>query len=120
MQVEVEPNPNCEGSEQFVYKTLGESRPISAIRVGAEGKESFCDIIGVGKGGAFLRAFAVKIADSGAGYAFLIYGGEWGIRLRPEAHRAEPWDFANKHQWGEPFKIYGSEEDLVYQTHGNL
>lgn len=114
MQIEIEPNPNCEGSEQFVFNALGPVRPVSAIRVGEGDKESLCDIIGVEKGGAFTQAFAVKIADSGAGYAYAISGGAWGIRLRPAVYREELWDLSNRHQWGEPFKIYGSEDDLVY------
>ena len=114
LQIEIELNPNCEGSEQFEFKTLGPPRPVSAIRIGSEGKESICDIIGVEKDGSFTGAFAVKIADSGSGYAYLISGGAWGIRLRPVEYLEELWNLSNRHQWGEPFKIYGSEEDLVY------
>ena len=114
MQIEIEPNPNCEGSEQFEFKTLGSPRPVSAIRIGPENKESICDIIGVEKDGSFRRASAVKIADSGSGYAYLISGGAWGLRFRPLEHGEEPWDLSNRHQWGEPFKIYGSEEDILY------
>lgn len=113
MQIEIEPNPNCEGSEQFEFETLGPAKAISAIRVGAEGKESVCDIIGVEKDGSFTGVTAVKIADSGNGIAYLIRGGAWGVRLRPAEYREEPWDLSNRHQWGEPFKIYGSEEDLI-------
>lgn len=114
MRIEIEPNPNCEGSEQFEFKTLGPPRPVSAIRIGAEGKESICDIIGVEKGGFFTGVLAVKIVDSGSGYAYLITGGAWGIRLRPLEFQEERWDLSNHHQWGESFKIYGSETDIVY------
>ncbi len=114
MQIEIESNPNCEGSEQFEFKTLGSPRPVSAIRIGPEGKESMCDIIGVEKDGSFIGAFAVKIADSGSGYAYFISGGAWGIRLRPAEFQKEPWDLSDRHQWGEPFKIYGSETDIIY------
>ena len=114
MQIEVETNPNCAGSEQFVFRELEPSRAIKGIRVSDRGKEIACDVVGVAKGGLFVGAFAAKIADSGAGYAFIIYGGDWGIRLRPDAYSDEAWDFSNKHQWGEPFKIYGDEEDILY------
>jgi hypothetical protein len=114
MQIEVEDNPNCRGSEQFVFREIGPPKPVRAIRVTERGKETLCDVTGVEAGGTFTPAKAVKIADSGAGFAYLIHGGAWGIRLRPEARRADAWDVSNKAQWGEPFKIYGEEEDLIY------
>ena len=136
MQIEVADNPNCPGSEQMVYRELGPARPVRAIRVQERGKEILCEVVGVeparppksplknaadpprfvadAAGAVFVGAKAAKIADSGAGFAFLIFGGAWGIRLRPEAYAKEPWDFSNRHQWGEPFKIYGAESDLIY------
>ncbi len=115
MQLEIETNPNCEGSsQQFMFNELGSARPIVAIRIGEENKESLCDVVGVGEGGIFTQAFAAKITDSGAGFAYVIYGSSWGIRLKPRAYAKEAWDLKNSHQWGEPFKIYGSEEDLVW------
>ena len=114
MNIEIETNPNCESCDQFVFRELEPSRQIKGIRVMDRGKESSCDVTGVEKGGRFTDAFAVKVADSGAGFAYVIHGGAWGIRLRPEAYAAEPWDLANKHQWGEPFKLYGEREDIFY------
>ena len=114
MQIEVEANPNCHGSEQFVFQELEAPRAVKGLRVSDRGKETDCDVVGVDKGGKFREAYAVKIADSGAGYAYLIYGGDWGIRVRPEVFAEETWDLSSKHQWGESFKIYGSEEDIIY------
>ena len=114
MHVEIEDNPNCRGSEQFVFRELEPPRSIRGIKVTERGKEIPCDVIGVEKEGTFVPARAAKIADSGAGFAYLIYGGAWGIRIRPETCAGEAWDLSNKRQWGEPFKIYGSEEDLIY------
>ena len=106
-------NPNCEASEEFVFKELGPVKPVAAIRVGEGRQETLCDVAGVEKD-SFFQAFAVKIADSGAGFAYLIYGGAWGLRLRPEASRGQAWDLGDRSQWGEPFKIYGEEKDIVY------
>ena len=113
MQIEIEPNKNCEGSEQFFFSELGPSCPIRGIRVMDRAQEAECDVVGVEKEGVFVEAFATKVADSGAGFAFLITGGAWGIRLRPATHGHEVWDLSNWHQWGEPFKLYG-EEDIFY------
>lgn len=114
MQIEVQQNPNCGASEQFVFCELEPSRFVNGIRVEERGKEMICDVVGVEEGGGWSPGRAAKITDSGAGYAYVIYGGAWGIRLRPETYAHESWDLNNKHQWGEPFKIYGDEKDIVY------
>ena len=113
MQIEVSDNPNCGPTEQFVYNELGPVRPVRAIVAEERGKEVRLDVTGVAPGGAWVHAQAVKIADSGDGIAFLIFGGPWGIRLKPEWHKAD-WDLSDPRQWGEPFKIYGSEADIIY------
>ena len=114
MNIQVEENPNCRGSDQFVFNELEAPAPVKGIRVADRGKESWCDVVGVDGPGRFTDAFAVKVTDSGAGFAYLIYGGGWGIRLRPEAYAGEPWGLSNTHQWGESFKLYGEKEDILY------
>ena len=116
MQLEIQENPNSPGSEQFVFNELGKPRPIKAILVEIKGKETVCKVTGVEEGPRWTTAYAVKIADSSDGHAFLIHGGAWGIRLRPETPHKKPWDFSDPTQWGEPFKIYGSERDIIYET----
>ncbi len=113
MQIEVEDSPNCGPTEQFIYRELGEIRFIRGILAEERGKEVSLDVTGVAKDWVWAPARCVKIADSGAGFAFLIFGGEWGIRLKPSWHTAD-WDLTDPKQWGEPFKIYGSEKDILY------
>ena len=115
MNIKVDDNPNCSGSEEFVFCEIGGARFIRALRADDRGKEIVYEITGVGEKGIFQKAQAVKVTDSGEGYAFLIYGGLWGIRLRPE-NASGPWDLADSKQWGEPFKLYGSENDLIYDA----
>lgn len=114
MQIEVEPNPNCQGSEQYVFNELEETRPIRGIRVEDRGKEIECEVTGVAPGGRWVQAFATKVTDSGNGIAYLITGAEWGIRIRPSRLAVEPWNLTNERQWGEPFKVYGDAEDIIY------
>lgn len=115
MQIEVQANPNCGPSEQFVFTPLSEPRPIRAILANVRGSDAECDAVGVEEDGRWVQAHAVKVTDSGAGYAFLIYGGAWGLRFRPAAQRTEAWDLANPSQWGEPFKLYGDEKDIFFE-----
>ena len=95
------------------HDIISQDRAVRAINAEVRGVETVCEITGVERQGRWVTAYAVKVADSSDGVAFLIYGGAWGIRLRSE--RAEgDWDLANREQWGEPFKVYGSEEDIHY------
>ena len=115
MRIEVQESPNCGSTEQFEYRELSQVKRVRAIVAEEGGKETTLDVTGVAKGGLWESARCVKIADSGAGFAFLIFGGEWGIRLKPSWHQAK-WDLGDPIQWGEPFKIYGEEKDIVYET----
>ena len=112
MNIHVEENPNYAGNEQFVFNELGQSRPVRALVAEIGGKETVCEVTGVDTDGRWVWAYGLKIADSSEGHAFLIYGGAWGIRLKKDARR--PWDLSDKEQWGEAFKIYGSEQDILY------
>lgn len=114
MRVSISPNPNCEPVEDREFKELGVSRPICGILSEDRGREVRLDVIGVDGDDSWVKAQAVKVADSGDGYAFLITGGRWGLRLRP-AGQAGPWSLDDLKQWGEPFKLYGSEGDIVYE-----
>ena len=116
MHLVMESNPNCPENQEFVFKELGNPELVRAILTGEEGKEVECDVTGVDAGGHWIPARAVKIADSSDGIAYMIYGGEWGIRLRPVKFSQEAWSLSNKNQWGEPFKIYGKQEDILYGT----
>lgn len=115
MQIEILSNPNCPPCDQTVFSELGPVRPIRAIRADVGGRDARCEITGVEPGPRWVKAHAVKIADSGEGTAFLITGGSWGIRLKPEAHAAGGWDLSDRAQWGEPYKIYGSVDDIFFE-----
>ena len=113
MQIQVEESANCPASEQFVFKELGKPRSVQGIIAEVKGQETVCDVTGVDHGGKWVTAYGLKIADSSEGHAFLIHGGAWGIRLKPK-RITQPWSLSSDEQWGEPFKIYGSEDDIIY------
>ena len=114
MEVEIEASANCEGTDFQVFQELGPWRSVHQMRVQKNGKEVMCHVCGVEPSGKFVPAKVYRVADSGGGTVFLIYGGRWGLRFKPEDYGHEPWDLSNPHQWGEPYKYYGDEEDLVY------
>lgn len=115
MRIDIEDNRNTPGGcDQFVFNEIGAPRPLKAIKAEDCGRDVIYEIIGVEPGGLFVPARAVKINDSSDGVAYLITGGAWGLRLRSSQRSADPWDLEDARQWGEPFKVYGSESDLIY------
>lgn len=114
LHIATEESPNGPASDEFVFNELGKPRRVEALKVDIRGRETLCAVTGVGRGGTWVPATAVKVADSSDGHAYLIHGGEWGLRLKPRDSR-EGWSFEAKEQWGEPFKVYGSEDDIVYE-----
>jgi len=115
MDIVIEDNANCPESGHFVFNEMEEAREIKGLITSSANGDVRCDVVAVGADGAFSGAHARKINDSGDAVAFLIYGGEWGIRLRPKTHQDEPWDITNERQWGEPYKVYGKEEDIIFE-----
>ena len=114
MNIEIEDNPNCSEVAMMVFQESESPRSIRGILTGSAGQEEECEVVGVVSDGSFAQAHTVKIADSGDGVAYLIYGGDWGIRLKPKAHAKDAWDLKNPHQWGEPYKVYGNETDILF------
>ena len=58
-------------------------------------------------------AFAQLVEDSGSGFAYLVYGGMYGLRFKP-ATSDEPWSLADSTQWGEAYLLLGGDQDLIY------
>ncbi|HEX5141709.1 MAG TPA: hypothetical protein VFX19_12240 [Dehalococcoidia bacterium] len=113
--VDVEANDNTPMMAQHVYKNWSIPYPISHVRIFENNPEGdLCAITGwsSSNGGEAVAAYAVRIEDSSAGNAVLVYGGDWGLRLRP-AEPDEPWDIASPNQWGETHLVLSSEEDVL-------
>ena len=113
--VEVESNENTPMMAQQVYKNIGVPFPVSHVRI-YEGDPDgqLCAITGWTSrdGGPTTPAYAVQIEDSSEGRAFLVYGGDWGVRLRPDGSDV-PWSFDDPEQWGETHLVLSSEGDLT-------
>lgn len=115
MFIEVEENQNSKGISLMVFRELDSPRAVRSIRVEKGGQTVMADVSGVDDGGEFVQAFAQKVADSGAGFGYLVYGGAWGIRFRRQDQSKESWDLSNQDQWGEPYMVCAEEADLGYQ-----
>ncbi|HEV8701537.1 MAG TPA: hypothetical protein VGV60_09740 [Candidatus Polarisedimenticolia bacterium] len=99
VSVFIEPNPNCpEGCSQR-FQATSESRVVTSIQYSPGGDETIlCDVAGWSseKNGTPCPARAVRVEDSGAGVATLVYGGNWGLRLSPRDGRTP---------FGEPYLL---------------
>ncbi|MCH8827338.1 MAG: hypothetical protein IIB16_10315, partial [Chloroflexi bacterium] len=57
-------------------------------------------------------AMYAPVSDSGQAVVHLVFGGDWGIRLR-QAGSGEDWDLASETQFGEPYLMLTDEGAVV-------
>ena len=102
--IEVEESENSLFGVTRSFQTIGDPRPISKVAAFApDGTEGVYEVVGWSSEGV-VTAFAAMVDDSGEGAALLIYGGEEGIRLRPQ-DSADDWCLEDASQWGEVFLL---------------
>ena len=115
IEVEVEDNDNCYGLPMRTYETLGRPMEVLQVRIaGPAGPEQLHRVTGWQSegGGAPCTAHCVEISDSGEGAAYLVYGGDWGVRFKP-LDSNEEWSVESDDQWGEPYLVLGDLSDVV-------
>jgi len=116
MVVEVESNPNCEGSLYARFKESGPARRVEQVRTferRADGE--WCWVAGWSDDPDSPRcaAHAQLVEDSGSGLTYVVFGGLWGIRLKPVA-LDEDWSLESRNQWGEPYLALADQRDIRY------
>lgn len=113
--VEVESNPNSAQSASQVFRSITTPFRVAQVRIyEGEPEGLLCAITGWSSAhnGTPVDVYAVRIEDSSEGEAMLVYGGDWGIRLRPAASEA-PWSNDDPSQWGEPYLVLADAEDII-------
>jgi hypothetical protein len=112
--LDVEDNPNCAGRDPMRYRELGPVYPLAKVRIFDRRDEGeWCRVTAVGPGRESWRPAGVRrVEDSGVGTAYLVFGGEWGIRLCPIESQG-PWNLEDRTQWGEPYLLLTDPHDLV-------
>ena len=117
MVVEVESNDNCEAGVFVRFKEVEAARSVSQVRIyDRTSQGEWCWVCGWADNPLIPRcpAFAQRVEDSGAGLAYLVFGGLYGIRLKPVAVEEE-WDLASARQWGEPYLLLADATDLRFE-----
>ena len=103
--IRIDPNPNCDPVDGLVFQPRTTPRVVSQIRQERGGVDAWCDITGLDEEGQPCPAMACMIDDSGDGAAYLIYGGDWGLRLRNGSA-----------EWGEGYLLLpASGDDLRFE-----
>jgi hypothetical protein len=121
MILNIEENPNCETAEGVRFKTIGPPQPIKQVKMYDQDPEGvWCQITGWSDDpkNPICTAYAQKVEDSGDGEAYLLFGGPWGLRLKPinrhDQEKEEGWALEHPKQWGEPYLILNDREDLTF------
>ena len=103
MYLMVEDNPNC-GADERMFADSGDDRGVYRVLLDMPaGGTRWCDVAAVENDGRFTEAHARQVEDSAAGSAWLIIGGDWGVRMRPAGGGA--WSLDDHGQWGAPFLV---------------
>ena len=113
--VDVEANDNTPMMAQQVYKNIGLPFRVAQVRLyEGEPEGVLHDVVGWSSkgGGSVTDAYAVHIDDSSEGSAYLIYGGDWGVRLRP-AGSDDPWSIDAPDQFGETHLVLAEADDVT-------
>lgn len=114
--IDVESNENCETSYFARFKEVSPARAVSHVRLYDRNPNGeWCEVTGWTDDPAHpcCQAYAQVVEDSGAGLTYLVYGGRYGLRFKPE-HVDEPWSLESSRQWGEPYLSLADEGDLRY------
>ena len=115
--LDIPANPNCEAVELRVFHDLTPPQPVSSVQLECpDGTPMWCEVTGWTTAGEPCPAMLQKVDDSGDGVAFLLHGGDAGLRMRPVEQPA-PWQLDDPHQWGAPFLILADPEDVRIGQH---
>jgi len=113
--IEISDNPNCHATER-VFHELTPPQTVARVRYERPlGQPRWFAVTGWTTADRPCPAVVQKVDDSGEGVAFLLHGGDAGLRLQPE-ESARPWSLACPDQWGEPLLILPALEDVVTES----
>lgn len=113
--VEVEENDNCEYMPMLAYEVRDEPVPITRVQLfEPDHPQGVYQVTGWSsdEDGLACPARCVPVSDSGQAVVYLVYGGDWGVRMKPAGDNHD-WDVGNSNQWGEPCLMLTDKADLL-------
>ncbi len=116
MFLEVESSQNFEGSLFLRFKEIEPAKALLQVKLYERSSQGeWCDVIGWSDNEANPQcsAFAQPVEDSGAGFAYLVFGGVCGIRIKP-IEVEEEWSVQSSSQWGESHLLLSDLSDIRF------
>lgn len=116
MFLEVESSENFESSLFLRFKDVGPAKPLLQVKLyDRSPRGEWCDVVGWTDDEIqpHCSALAQPVEDSGAGIAYLIFGGNCGIRMK-FAKIKEPWSLESSSQWGESHLLLADLSDIKF------
>src|SRR5437867_11383353 len=112
--VDVEANENCPYSMQLVFSGLEEPCAVRQVRLFLSGPAgTLYGVTGWDVATGPCEATAEIVEDSGQGRAYLVQGGNGGLRFRVAGSDGS-WDTSDPEQWGDSHLLLSDLEDIVF------
>ena len=102
--IAIEENQNSGSFPLHAFELLSTPQRYTNLTVELPGPGASIEVVGwcSENGGAPCPVFAALVADTDAGKATLLYGGDQGVRIRPAGSQT-PWSLADPDQHGAPY-----------------
>lgn len=103
--IEVDENDNCEYMPLMLYEAHAEAVPVTRVVLDEPGRApGEYQVTGWSSdnGGTPCAAMYCPVSDSGQAVVHLVFGGDWGIRMKP-ANSTVDWSIDDPEQFGEPY-----------------
>ncbi|MCY3543391.1 MAG: hypothetical protein OXH22_05040 [Chloroflexi bacterium] len=103
--IEVDENDNCEYMPLMLYEAHADAVPVTRVVLDEPGRApGEYQVTGWSSdnGGTPCAAMYCPVSDSGQAVVHLVFGGDWGIRMKP-ANSAVDWSIDDPEQFGEPY-----------------
>lgn len=113
--LEVEDNANCEYMPLMLYEAHAEAVPVTRIVIDEPGRPpGIYEVTGWSSegDGSPCPAMYAPVSDSGQAQVHLVFGGDWGIRMKPAESKVE-WSIEDPEQFGEPYVMLMDESAII-------
>ena len=113
--LEVDDNDNCEYMPLMLYEAHADAVPVTRIVLDEPGRPpGVYQVTGWSSedDGKPCPAMYAPVSDSGQAVVHLVFGGDWGIRMKPADSTAN-WSLADPDQFGEPYLMLMDESAII-------
>ena len=113
--LEVDDNDNCEYMPLMLYEAHADAVPVERVVLDEPGRpHGVYQVTGWSSedDGTPTSAMYAPVSDSGQAVVHLVFGGDWGIRMKPADSTAD-WSLEDPDQFGEPYIMLMDESAII-------